>query len=61
MIQFLTRRMLRCATVWRPILLLRFVGCEYAVVLHEWYRCTALAVVARFPDDEDEEALHAYR
>lgn len=24
-------------------------------------RCTAIAVVARFPDDEDEEALQAYR
>ncbi|CAN0387478.1 unnamed protein product, partial [Ectocarpus sp. 13 AM-2016] len=23
--------------------------------------CTAIAVVARFPDDEDEEALQAYR
>ena len=25
------------------------------------FRCTAIAVVARFPDDEDEEALQAYR
>jgi len=23
--------------------------------------CSAIAVVGRFPDDEDEEMLHAYR
>lgn len=51
----------RCVGIYRPsrsdavdtLLLVCSLNC--------FRRCTAIAVVARFPDDEDEDALQAYR